>query len=228
MNPSPSPSSGAAKRVALLCTKLQHMTPSFLFSSYILFKRGNLVTRDFLGGWFVCFAGDSRIKTLFFFSFFFPCKGGTGGFPISRGSLRGWCLGGLKVQRQRSSRMGWACSGCHHAPSPSEISSQRMARCSPSPKSPPEPLRVRVRPAGTSDMLGSEGRNPVRRVGGDQLDKVPKLEEMAHGEHFHTYIFLKIWLFPQLPALPVPVRCYSIARKFSLITFLIDVFLCFR
>lgn len=76
-------------------------------------------------------------------------------------------------------------------------------------------------------MLESEGSNPVRRVGGDQLDKVLTLE-MAHGEHSHTSIFLKIWLFPQLPALPVPVHCYSIARKFSLITFLIDVFLCFR
>lgn len=46
-------------------------------------------------------------------------------------------------------------------------------------------------------MLESEGRNPVRRVGGDQLDKVLPLE-MAHGEHSHTSIFLKIWLFPQL------------------------------
>lgn len=66
--PPPTPGSGAAKRVALLCTKLQHVAPSFLFSSYILFQKGNLVTRNLLGGLFVCLAGASRRKTLLFFS----------------------------------------------------------------------------------------------------------------------------------------------------------------
>ena len=49
--------------------------------------------------WVVClfaWLGLAEGKHYFFFSFFSSCRGGTGGFPISKGSLRAWCLGGLQ------------------------------------------------------------------------------------------------------------------------------------
>lgn len=106
-------------------------------------------------------------------------------FPLARAPYVDGAWVGYRVWRQRSSLMGWACSGCHHAPSPAEINSQRMASCPPSPKCPPEPLRVRVRPGGTSDVLGSEGGKPVGRVG-----SVGQSAKIGRGGTWRTFPYI--------------------------------------
>lgn len=101
-------------------------TPHFL--PQILFRGGDLVKRALLGGWLVCFARASRRKT-FFFS---PCKGITGGFPISEDSLHtGGAWVGSRAHRES-----------HRVPAPSESHSGKVSGRPPSPPAPRHPAGV--------------------------------------------------------------------------------------